>query len=134
MKLSKQTVVIILLIILLVILNYVFVVIPENKSVRNHVFTIVKVTEFESSSEGGIEPNFMFSYKGRTYYGTFPIITGYEGKFKVGSKLFYKFLPEEPDNGKIIYDIDVPDTLTFPDKGYWKVLPKIKKNTKDNCF
>lgn len=127
MRLNKIILKLFLVIGLIIASYYVLIVLPEKKLEKNHLYTIVTITDFEASSEGGVEPNFIFSYKSRTYHGSFPIITGYKGKYKVGSRLFFKFSPENPDFGQIIYDIDVPDTLVNPDEGFWKKLP-LKRN------
>lgn len=89
---------------------------------KNHCFTIAVVTSIESQSEGSREAYIIYSYKNRSYRGNFPLILGYEDKFKVGSKVFIMFSPKNPKNAKVDYDKVVPDKLEAPVYG-WAKLP-----------
>lgn len=86
---------------------------------ENHRYTVAEVSNIESAD--GESAKFHFSFNGITYSGIFTFSSN-DHKIEIGTRVFIKFSPINPDNSKVILDKVVPKNLIPPSKG-WKVLP-----------
>lgn len=121
MKLQLK--VLLIVIVLFSALYFFLTVLPARELERNHRFTIAQINSIESQSEGSKEAYITYKYKNRTYYGSFPLVLGYQSKFEIGGFVFIKFNPDNPENAEVDYDHLVPDSLKVPFYG-WKSIPK----------
>ncbi len=108
---KKEHFVLIGLLATLVLIYLIFDFIPGRELEKNHLYTIATIKKFESQSEGSKEAVITYKYHNRNYSGSFPITMGYENKFEVGGRVYIKFSPTNPENAKVEYDIDVPESL-----------------------
>ena len=123
MKLSSQIVVISIFLLSFGVINYFVTYLPSKELEKNHRYTLAIVNSFQSNSESSKVARITYRYKNRTYHETFPLTLGYSDKFKIGSRVFIKFSPKDPENAEVDYDTPVPDKLEAPVLG-WKRIPK----------
>lgn len=122
-KMKRENWVLIGLLGVFVIVYYFFTLVPRKELNANYRYTIGDVMRIDSQSEGAKAATYYYYYRNRQYTGIFSIDSGYENKFKVGSRIFVKFSPDDPDNSQIEYDIIVSDNLVSPKEG-WKEIPR----------
>lgn len=104
--------------------HFIFVIIPENTLNKYHRFTIAKIYQFESQSEGSKEAKIIYRYKNQNYFGSFPLNTN--KKHKISDRIFIKFCPKNPNNSKVILQKKVSSSLIVNQYG-WKKLPSYNK-------
>lgn len=119
---KKEAKVILGLLLFFILFYLFFNYIPSRNLEKNHRYTIAEIVRFETQSEGAKEAKIVYSFKGVNYHGSFPLLWGYENKFVVGQRVFIKFHSENPNNAKVEYDIQVPDSLFDKNDG-WKKIP-----------
>jgi|GEM_PF-2487701 len=107
---------------IVVLIFWLFDCWDKRKRDENYRITIAWVTKLEWPSNGSESAKVYYYYKNKVYYGSFSILLGFEGKFKVGSRVFIKFSPQDPDFAAVEHEYLVPDTLQAPWNG-WKEIP-----------
>lgn len=107
---------------LIVLIFWFFNYWDSKKLDDNYRITIAWVTKLAWPSDGQESAKIYYRYNNKVYYGSFSILLGFEGKFKIGSRVFVKFSPQDPDFAVVEHEYFVPDTLQVPANG-WKEMP-----------
>jgi hypothetical protein len=119
---KKETKVILGLLLFFITFYFILNFIPSRNLENNYRFTLAEIIDFETQSEGSIEAKIVYNIKGVSYNGSFPLVWGYEKKFKIGQKVFVKYYTLNPKNAQINYDLNVNDSLAKKG-GDWKEIP-----------
>lgn len=120
---TKEISAVVAMIVVLVSIYYFSVILPEKELEKNHRFTVGKISRLFYPSEGGRCADFYYNYKHKKYKGTFTV--GEEDKYMIGSLIFLKFSPKDPENCIVQLEVDVPNNFPIPENG-WKRIPTYK--------
>lgn len=96
---------------------------PSYRLKNNHRYTIATITSIEFPAEGGPSVYIKYSVKNNQYKGSFGINWDNQKKYKMGSRIYIYFYPDNPDNAQIVHDKYVRDTIKFIPQEGWEKIP-----------
>lgn len=100
----------------------------NNDLESKYKYTVASILKFEVPLDGEDEAFLDYYVSGNRYKAIFTIVYYKRDSYKIGSRLFIKYLPSDPSISELILDINVPDTLrTIPING-WDSIPGVIKN------
>ena len=95
----------------------------DKKLESKHKYTIGFLKKFDIPADGGEMADVHFFVNGSTYRPSFTLNQGDKEKYKIEHRFFIKFYPEDPDICEILFDKNVPDTMTHFNTTGWDSLP-----------
>lgn len=100
-------------------LNYL----PDKKFESEFRYGVVTISGFDFPADGGEVAEIYYYVNNKRYKSIINMTYNDKVNYKVGTKLYIKYSPKDPNIFKLVDDIKVPDTLkTIPTNG-WDSIP-----------
>ena len=102
---------------------YFFYYTPHKKLECSHRYTIATISKFDFPADGGECAEILYYINNKGYNSIIGLSSEDKLHYKIGTRFFIEYYPNDPNTSALVLDKIVPDTLLNVPANGWKSIP-----------